>query len=96
METPRVVRENLGYALLGGPALAAVAFAAGAWLVGTAAGVAAAVAAYALGWALAARRSESTPERSASERSAANADDDRDRREREAEAGKGGYAGGDG
>ncbi|OYR55957.1 hypothetical protein DJ71_26765, partial [Halorubrum sp. E3] len=23
METPRVVRENLGYALLGGPALAA-------------------------------------------------------------------------
>jgi hypothetical protein len=96
MEVPRVVRENLGYALLGGPALAAVSFAAGAGLFGTAAGVAAAVATYALGWALAARRSASPPEGSPSERPAADADDDRDRREREAEAGKGGFGGGGG
>ena len=101
METPRVVRENLGYALLGGPALAAVAFVAGAESLGAAAGVAVAVATYALGWALSARRSGSAPDRSPSERSPperspSNADDERDRREREAEAGKGGYGGGGG
>ncbi|MYL17564.1 hypothetical protein GLW36_13045, partial [Halorubrum terrestre] len=94
METPRVVRENLGYALLGGPALAAVAFVAGAESLGAAAGVAVAVATYALGWALSARRSGSGSDRSPSERlpperSPSNADDERDRREREAEAGKG-------
>ena len=49
METPRLVRGNLGYALLGGPALAAVSCLAGAALVGTPAGVAAGVATYALG-----------------------------------------------
>ncbi|MYL69109.1 hypothetical protein, partial [Halorubrum distributum] len=96
METPRVVRENLGYALLGGPALAAVAFVAGAESLGAAAGVAVAVATYALGWALLARRSgsgsvRSPAERSPPERSPSNADDERDRREREAEAGKGGF-----
>ncbi|EMA71700.1 hypothetical protein [Halorubrum distributum] len=101
METPRVVRENLGYALLGGPALAAVAFVAGAQSLGAAAGVAVAVATYALGWALSARRSgsgseRSPAERSPPERSPSNADDERDRREREAEAGKGGYGGGGG
>ncbi len=101
METPRVVRENLGYALLGGPALAAVAFVAGAESLGAAAGVAVAVATYALGWALSARRSgsgsdRSPSERSPPERSPSNADDERDRREREAEAGKGGYGGGGG
>ncbi|WP_434522530.1 hypothetical protein [Halorubrum sp. AS12] len=96
MEIPRVVRENLGYAFLGGPALAAVSFVAGAQFLGTAAGVAVAVATYALGWALSARRSESAPGGSAAERSAADADDDRERREREAEAGKGGYGGGGG
>ncbi|EMA62270.1 hypothetical protein C470_04781 [Halorubrum distributum JCM 13561] len=106
METPRVVRENLGYALLGGPALAAVAFVAGAESLGAAAGVAVAVATYALGWALSARRSgsgserspseRSPPERSPPERSPSNADDERDRREREAEAGKGGFGGGGG
>ncbi|MDV7348524.1 hypothetical protein R3751_01865 [Halorubrum distributum] len=101
METPRVVRENLGYALLGGPALAAVAFVAGAESLGAAAGVAVAVATYALGWALSARRSGSGSERSPSERSPperspSNADDERDRREREAEAGKGGFGGGGG
>ncbi|WP_424014605.1 hypothetical protein ACOZ35_16660 [Halorubrum xinjiangense] len=91
METPPVVRENLGYALLGGPALAAVSFVVGAQFLGTAAGVAVAVAMYALGWALSARRSGSAPERSASD-----ANDDRERREREAEAGKGGFGGGGG
>ena len=96
MAPPGVVRENLGYALLGGPALAAVAFVAGAWLAGTAAGVAVAVATYALGWALSVRRTESTAERSTSERSPSDADGDRDRREREAEAGKGGFGGGGG
>ncbi|TKX68727.1 hypothetical protein [Halorubrum sp. SP9] len=100
METPRVVRENLGYALLGGPALAAVSFVAGAEFLGAAAGVVAA-ATYALGWALSARRSESAAARSAAARSAAaqsaaDADGDRERREREAEAEKGGYGGGGG
>ncbi|QUO47284.1 MULTISPECIES: hypothetical protein [Halorubrum] len=94
MEMPRVVRENLGYTLLGGPALAAVSFVAGAVLFGTVAGIVAAVATYALGWALSARRSAS--ERSTSERSASDTDDERERREREAEAGKGGFGGGGG
>ncbi|TKX55330.1 hypothetical protein EXE42_05095 [Halorubrum sp. SP3] len=101
METPRVVRENLGYALLGGPALAAVSFVAGAEFLGAAAGVVVAAATYALGWALSARRSESAAARSAAARSAAaqsaaDADGDRERREREAEAEKGGYGGGGG
>ena len=91
MKTPRVVRENLGYALLGGPALAALSFVAGAEFLGTAAGVAAAVATYALGWVLSARRSAS-----GSERSPSDAGDERERREREAEAGKGGFGGGGG
>ena len=93
METPRVVRENLGYALLGGPALAVVSFVVGAGLAGTAAGVAGAVATYALGWALAARRSSGEPDEAESSGSASDA---ADRREREAEAGKGGYGGGGG
>jgi len=96
METPRVVRKNLGYALLGGPALAVASFVAGAGLFDTAAGVAGAVATYALGWALSARRTEAAAGQSAAERSASDADGDRDRREREAEAGKGGYGGGGG
>jgi hypothetical protein len=97
METLRLVRGNLGYALLGGPALAAVSCLAGAALVGTAAGVAAGVATYALGWALVTRRSAGKPsEAKGPERSAADADDERERREREAEAGKGGYGGGGG
>ncbi|SFR39457.1 hypothetical protein [Halorubrum sodomense] len=96
METPRVVRENLGYALLGGPALAAVSFVAGAEFLGAAAGVVVAAATYALGWALSARRSESAAARSAAAQSAADADGDRERREREAEAEKGGYGGGGG
>jgi hypothetical protein len=97
METARLVRENLGYALLGGPALAAASYLAGAALVGTAAGVAAAVAAYVLGWALVARRSGGEPsEAEGLERSASDGGDKRERRERAAEAGKSGYGGGGG
>jgi hypothetical protein len=87
MTVARTVRENLGYALLGGPALAAVSFLAGAQFFGTIAGVGIGVVTYALGWMLSARRSRSGSTR------AADADDDRDRREREADARKGGYGG---
>lgn len=93
MTIPRIVRQNLGYALLGGPALGAVSFVVGTSLFGTTAGIGSGLAVYGLGWVLSARRSEQEPQGSTS---TSDPDGDRDRREREAEAQKSGYGGGGG
>ncbi|UPW02009.1 hypothetical protein M0R88_07915 [Halorussus gelatinilyticus] len=86
----RLVVENLGYALLGGPVLGVLSFLVGWALLGAVPGVGCAVAVYGLGWALTARQSarerpDPTPE----------PDEERTRRERELEVEKGSF-GGDG
>ena len=90
MNVPDAVTENLGYALLGGPAVAAVSGLARAAVFGAAGGVACGATAYGLGWALAARRSrgDAAPP--------SEADESGDRREAELEAEKGSYGGGGG
>jgi hypothetical protein len=86
----RLVAENLGYALLGGPVLAIASFLVGSSLLGTPLGVGCAVAVYGLGWTLAARRSERRTE------PPTDSDDERTRRENELEAEKGSFGGGGG
>jgi hypothetical protein len=90
MTTRRVVAENLGYALLGGPVLALASALVGTYLFGTVPGIGCAIAVYSLGWALTIRQSErETPE------SVPDSDDERTRREKELQAEKGSF-GGDG
>ncbi|MDB2241232.1 hypothetical protein [Halorubrum ezzemoulense] len=83
-----VVTDNLGYALLGGPAVAVLSGLAGASALGTAGGVACGTAAYGLGWVLAVRRSTGDAE------PPSDADEADGRREGELEAQKGSYGGG--
>jgi hypothetical protein len=85
MEPRRALADNLAYALLGGPALALLAFAAGAYIHGVAAGLALAALVYGTGWVLAVRESEAGTESG-----------DDSQRERELEAEKSGYGGNSG
>ena len=88
MTVQRVVAENLGYALLGGPVLGVISYLGGAHLAGTTVGIGCGVVVYGLGWLLAVRNS-----RREGQRSTPDSDGDRKRRERELEMEKGGYGG---
>lgn len=91
MSLRRLVAENLGYALLGGPVLGIISFLVGNYLFGIGAAVAGAVVVYALGWALTVRQSDE-----GTRGSEPDSDDERTRRNKEMEMEKGSYGGSSG
>jgi len=91
MAIRRLVTENLGYALLGGPALGIVSYLGGAYLADAAVGIGCGVVVYGLGWVLAVRRSGREGQRSTPD-----SDGERSRQEKELEIEKGGYGGNSG
>jgi uncharacterized protein (DUF2062 family) len=84
MSVRRLLSENLGYALLGGPVLGLISFLIGMSIFGTVPGIGCGVIVYGLGWVLAAQSTEQKAEESVDKQS---------RRQKELEMEKGGFGG---
>ncbi|MFA1611570.1 hypothetical protein [Halobellus rubicundus] len=88
MREHRFLRENLGYAIIGGPVLSVITSLVGMHLFDTVGGIGCGLVVYSIGWVLSITQSNEDSQESVSD-----PDSERSRRENELEAEKGAFGG---